>query len=205
MMSALLTILLSLAVQAPTADAAAKTEQPDTQQQPADPQTADRQAPEAKEQEAGDPGLLSEVIKLKDIQDEIRKLLKAGQFDRLPEDASEQKDQAGEAGDSTQEASPQTQQQPPEVVDAMAAANALYLTGNYAGALAMYGRAAGIDDNGTCWIIFQKANCLRWMGQIDRAIGSYQRLITNYPDNRWTRQANWWIAAVQWKQDHLEK
>lgn len=204
-MTALLTILLSVAVQASPADTAAQTEQPDTQQQPADPRTADQQPPETEEKEAADPGLLSETARLERIQNEIRELLKDGQSDHLPEDTSEQKDQPHGPGDPAQQATPETQQQPPEVVDAMAAANALYLAGKYADAQEMYGEAGGVDDNGTCWIIFQTANCHRWMGQIDKAIGLYQQLVTNYPDNRWTREANWWITAVQWKENHTEQ
>ncbi|NQT19194.1 MAG: tetratricopeptide repeat protein [Planctomycetes bacterium] len=198
-MKALLAIALLVAAQAAAEDNPAEAPQTQAKDQP-----PDAHQPPATKEEAGDPGLTSEIDRLRQIQEQIRALLKSEQISGQPQDTSRHEDKPDQADDSAEASAPEAQQQPPEMVDVMAAANALYLTGEYEGALALYDKAAGGDNNDTCWAIFQKANCLRWLGRVEDAGNAYQQLVTENPDNRWAREAVWWIAAIEWKRDHAE-
>ena len=135
-------------------------------------------------------GLDEEVGKLIQLQDEIRAILNAG----LPPGPKE-------TGQATVPAAPI--RIAGDTPDALAAADALYCLGRYSEALSLYDRATPAGKEDTCWVLFQKANSLRWMGK-DDAVAVYQQVIGEYPDNFLAAEAEWWLSATQWKKTFRE-
>jgi len=190
----LLAILLSTAMQVgsghgtePLGTPAAQGRAPETE--------APAEKTGSKEKSDDDPGLRAEIDRLAALQREIRALLETT-TSQAPEEAA-----AGYVKEATGEESarPSTPSEPPTTLNAVAAADALYLLGDYHGALALYDRAAADNPNDACWLIFQKANCLRWLGRSAEAVNAYQRIVTEHPDNFLAAEAEWWIGAVQWR------
>ena len=201
-MKALLVTLLSAAMQIGPPTPAEKDQE--AQQPQAAPSNAGVEQTSGKTEPAqrdDTKGLYGEIKKLSQLQNEIRALLDAARAYDLPEDKPEP-DGTKEKPDSTK---PAPLRLPPVAVDMLAAADALYLSGEYAGAFALYAKAKAEDDNTTCWISFQKGNCLRWLGRVTQAVNEYQRIVTEHPDNFWAQEAEWWIEAVQWKLNAREE
>ena len=141
-----------------------------------------------------DRGLSNELAKLDELENEIRGLLNAASPD-------EETSAAEQAATATEDSAAATNE-PLEPVDALAAADSLYLSGNYTGALTMYERSEGAKADDICWIRLQKANCLRWLGRASEAAGLYQTIITEYPENYWAQEAEWWLKSIQWQAEH---
>jgi len=145
-----------------------------------------------------DGGLNDELERLNQLKNEIRSILGAV--------AKREKKKAPEAAvtDETPEAAPPPDEHR-EPVDPLAAADALYMGGDYAGALAAYDEATGEKADDICWIRLQKANCLRWLGRDAEARVLYQSIITEYPDNFWAPEAEWWLKSIQWEAEYRGK
>lgn len=196
-MNALPALILSVILQAGPAAAADAP-------RPAAPKKVPERAPDQAAQNgknSGDRGLQQEIGKLAQLEDEIRALLEASEPDASSENVG------AEAGGKVEDAgSPAEDVLPAQVMlNAMAAADALYLSGKYAEALAFYDKVVAENANDTCWCTFQKANCQRRLGHEDEALNLYQEIVTGYPDNFWAAEAEWWMADVQWKADFRER
>jgi len=141
-----------------------------------------------------EPGLVDEIEKLRQLQNELRALLEAsGTLKPRVEHPDGTKDAA---------TPPAGGQAPPgEPVDTLAAADALYLSGRYDDALALYGKGGAANKEDAAWQGFQKANCLRWLGRLEEAIAACQRVITEYPDSFWAKPAQDCIQSIQWKME----
>jgi len=154
---------------------------------------------------APEDGMEEEVRRLMNLQDEIRALL--GASSRTQPAAEKGKDQppAGLPAPA-----PATLAGPPEAINVLAAADALYRAGKYDNALALYRKAAdrgdpqAADKEGKCWVLFQQANCLRNTGRPNEALEFYQHVITEFPDTFWASESEWWITTVQWKMSFRE-
>ena len=198
-MNVLLAVLLSTAMSA-AADGAARTPSDDTREQAPKADTQAEQA-SAKAERDDDPGMRTEIDKLLELQGKIRALLDATPPSTSPEI---QPEHTGPTGDTDISEPANVPSQPPAALDAMAAADAFYLLGDYNEALALYGQVAADTADDSCWAILQKASCLRWLGRLTEAVNMYQQILTEYPDNPWVAEAEWWIVAVQWKIDLRE-
>lgn len=167
-------------------------------------------------------GLQDEVQRLQQLQAEIRALLDASppgpaapgtaaassQRANTEPAASEQPSAASQSAAppsaAPQSAAPPSAAPPAEPLEPLAAADAFYRVGKYSEALSLYNRYPAADKEGASWVLFQKANCLRSLGQANDAIGLYQKLVTEQPDTFLAAEAAWWITAMQWKIDFRE-
>jgi len=182
---------------AATADGAARPPSDDTREQAPKGDTQAEHA-SAKAERDDDPSMRTEIDKLLELQGTIRALLDATPPSTSPE---VKPDHTGPTGDTETSGPANVPSEPPATLDAMAAADVLYLLGHYSEALALYGQVAADNADDTCWAILQKASCLRRLGRLTEAVNMYQQIITEYPDNSWAAEAEWWIVAVQWKID----
>lgn len=139
-------------------------------------------------------GLEDEAAMLQQLQNEIRAILNASMPPALPTPAAPPAASTPHAEDATHA----------DVPDALSAADALYSLGQYSEALSLYDRAKPTGKDDTCWIMFQKANSMRWLGKSDAAIAGYQKVIGEYPDSFLAVEAEWWLSATQWKMTYRE-
>jgi len=178
-------LILSAAIQAAPDTAAAVA----SETKPAAQSQAVQQRAEAAATRQPLAGFEDEIGKLTQLQDEIRAILEAG-LPPAPAPASTAAVLAPPAG----AAAP----------NALAAADTLYCMGRYSEALSLYESAKPTGKDDTCWVLFQKANSLRWMGKGDDAIARYQQLITEHPDSFLSAEAEWWLDTTQWKKTYDE-
>lgn len=157
-------------------------------------------------------GLEDEIQTLQELQDEIRGLLNASR-----------REQPGQPGVAAAEAKPAKTETPAaqptaaqpaappaqpaqkvEPLDPLAAADAYYRVGKYNEALSLYESYPAAEKEDARWVLFQRANCRRSLGQSNDAVALYQKLITEHPDTMWASEAEWWITTIQWKTNFRE-
>jgi tetratricopeptide (TPR) repeat protein len=192
--------LLSVAIQAASPNAAAQATPPeagDVQQQSPKDETK-VQKTSSSERTDSDCGLADEIEKLVQLQNEIRALLHASEVCEEPQRTTDEGGEAGSREPDGEGPSPETA----VAVDALAAADALYLCGRYREAFDLYSKATIDGPEDSCWTTFQEANCLRWLGRSEEAVGLYQKIVSQFPESFWAFEAEWWIGEIQWKMDY---